>query len=159
REVPGDALPLGRARLAVHRAVDPAPRHRELQRAGALRAEPALVDRAVRVALDLQQLRLTGTVLLGVRQQCAPDSAVGADGVGDGRAVDAQVQLDVIGRCEIEAERGDSDRASRAYLEELAPREFHLRLHSLRSLAIMLDRLLRTSTNRELEIATVVLAI
>src|SRR5262249_44899884 len=107
-EVPGDLFPLGRTGLAVERAGDPPAGDGELQRARALRAQAPLVDRAVRVALDLQQLDLAAGQLLRVCEKRAPDGAVRADRVGYGRSLDAQALLDPGGFVELETKGRDA---------------------------------------------------
>ncbi len=86
-------------------------RGRQLHRRRALRAEPALVDRAVRVALDLQQLHGAIGVLAGIRDQRAADCAVRADRMRFLGPRDAEVLLD-LGRF------GDSDVESKSRCRE-----------------------------------------
>src|SRR5260370_2689740 len=54
--VPGDLLPVVGTRCAIQRVVDSAGAGGELHGRGTLWTEPSLVDRAVRISLDLQQL-------------------------------------------------------------------------------------------------------
>src|SRR6267143_958335 len=121
-EVPRDALPAGRARGPVLRRFDTAWRDGELHRGRTLRTEPSLVDRAVRVALDLQQLRGPVALLPGVGDQRATDRAVRADAVELLGSRDPQVLLDPrrLRHRDVETETGGSDgaRAGDAYLEE-----------------------------------------
>jgi hypothetical protein len=86
----------------LFRTKSQARRGRQLHRRRALRAEPALVDRAVRVAFDLQQLHGAIGVLAGIRDQRAADRAVRADRMRFLGPRDAEVLLD-LGRF------GDSD--------------------------------------------------
>src|SRR5207248_9470541 len=104
RIVPGDLLPGGGARRPVQDVFHAPRRGRQLHRGGALGAEPALVDRAVGVALDLYDL-----AALGVGDQGAADCAVGADRVALGGAADAEALLDLGGFGEVEAERREAD--------------------------------------------------
>src|SRR5881409_2352570 len=55
-EVPALRFPGRAARRPVHRMRDAARARRELHRRGTLRAEAALVDRAIGIALDVKEL-------------------------------------------------------------------------------------------------------
>src|SRR6202022_1350647 len=74
----------------------------ELHFRGALRTEPSLVDWAVRIALDLQQLRLAVGIRFRIGDQRAADCAVGADGgrLFGVRDVEALLELSGLGRVE-----------------------------------------------------------
>src|SRR2546421_9907525 len=121
-EVPRDALPAGCTRGPVLRRLDAAWRDGELHRGRTLRTEPSLVDRAVRVALDLQQLRGAVALLPGVGDERATDRAVRTDAVQLLGSGDAQVLFDTrrLGDRDVEAEArsGHGARAGDAYLEE-----------------------------------------
>src|SRR5260370_40862667 len=65
-EVPRDTLPAGRAGGTVLGRLDAARRDRTLHRSRAFRTQPALVDRAVGITLDLKQLDAAVGVLAGV---------------------------------------------------------------------------------------------
>src|ERR1700737_2010599 len=100
--VPGDLRPVVGTRRAIQRVFDAAGAGGELHRGGPLRTEPSLVDRAVRIALDLQQLGGSVGVRLRVRDQGTTDGAVGADGVRlfGVRDVEALLELSGLGRVE-----------------------------------------------------------
>src|SRR3989440_5740917 len=103
-EVPALLFPLRAARSAVERLLDSTRARRELHRRRALRAEAALVHRAVGVALDLKDLRLAAH-LFGVGHECAADGAVRADRVDFLRSGDAQVERAFLRRGDVETER------------------------------------------------------
>src|ERR1700694_1465410 len=108
--VPGDLLPVVGARGAVHRVLDPPGAGCELHRGGALGAEPALVDRAVRVALDLDDpLRAIG-ILLRKGDERAADRAVGTNRMGLLGAGDVEALLDPGRLRQIESEGAESGR-------------------------------------------------
>src|SRR5439155_17110064 len=96
------------------------------------RAQAPLVDRAVRIALDLEELGLAAGRLAGVGEERAADGAVRADRVRDGRTLDAQPLLDVRGRGELEAEWGGQrpHATGRAQPEEITPGDLHVGLPS-----------------------------
>src|SRR5450756_1183052 len=94
-EIPGHALPAPRARGAILRRFDAAGRDRKLHRGRALWAQAAFVDRAVGIALDLEQLHAAVRVLARIRDQRTADRAIGADGVRLLGARDPQVLLDL----------------------------------------------------------------
>ena len=81
RVVPLDVFPLGAAGLADLRVQRPALVHRQLKRGGALRAQRAAIDGAVRVAFDVHE------GLAGVEATVAED-------VGDHRAAHRAVRAD-----------------------------------------------------------------
>src|SRR6202171_5518919 len=102
--VPGDLLPMVRTRRAIQRVFDAAGAGGQLHCRGALRTEPSLVDWAVWIALDLQQLRLAVGIRFRIGDQRAADRAVGADGVRlfGVRDVEALFELSGLGRVEAE---------------------------------------------------------
>src|SRR6267142_5608173 len=122
--VPGDLLPLVAAGRAVEGLLDAPGGHGELHGRGALRAEPALVDRTVGVALDLQELRMAPPVVLGKGDDRAPDRAVRAERVHFLRALDPEVLLDLDRLGEVKAQGGGAQRASTngAELDEVPSR-------------------------------------
>src|SRR5438552_5593074 len=121
-EVPRDALPAGCTRGPVLRRLDAAWRDGELHRGRTLRTEASLVDRAVRVALDLQQLRGAVALLPRVGDQRATHRAVRADRSELLGSRDPQVLLDPrrLRHRDVETETRGSDgaRSGDAYLEE-----------------------------------------
>src|SRR5215470_3092247 len=76
---PVNPLPRTAPRRPVERLLHSATAHRELHGRRALGAEPALVDWAVGITLDLQELRLALLILLGVRHERATHGAVRAE--------------------------------------------------------------------------------
>src|SRR5205823_5620327 len=120
--VPTDLLPAVRTRRSVQRAFDPAGAGGELHRGGALWTEPALVDRAVGVALDLEQLDGSVGLLLRIGDQGAPNRAIGADRMSFAGAGDPERLPNLGGVRHVESQ----DRKSRrprprgAQLEEVA---------------------------------------
>src|SRR5207249_7143224 len=104
-EVPGLLFPLRAARRSVEGLLDPARARRELHRGRTLRAEASLVDRAVGIALDLQQLRLAVRVLLRVGDETATDGAVRAERLHFLRAGETELLLDLLRAPDVEAER------------------------------------------------------
>ena len=71
-------LPLLGVRRAIEHGADALGREQHAERAGALGAERALVDRAARIALDVD-----GLAVLRVDQLAAADRAIGADAGAD----------------------------------------------------------------------------
>src|SRR6202022_2129580 len=102
--VPGDLLPVVGTRRAIQGVFDAAGAGGELHRGGTLRTEPSLVDGAVRIALDLQQLCPAVGIRFRVGDQRAADRAVGTDGVRlfGVRDVEALLELSGLGRVEPE---------------------------------------------------------
>src|SRR4029450_9497180 len=97
---------------------------RDLPPGGALRAAPAFVARAVGIAFDLQELRVTLAVLLGVRDDRAPDRAVRTQRVHFLRGADPGGLLNLDGLREVEAQRGRAQhaRTGGAELHEVSSR-------------------------------------
>src|SRR5262249_28091896 len=81
-------------------------RDRQLHRRRALRAEPALVDRAVGVALDLEELSVTFAVLLRVGNDRAPHRAVRTQRVHFLGPGDSEVLLNLYSLRDVEAQGG-----------------------------------------------------
>src|SRR6202521_1013773 len=79
--VPGDRLPVVGTRRAVQRVFDAAGAGRQLHGRRTLRTEASLVDGAVRIALDLQQLGRSVGVRFRVRDEGTADGTVGTDGM------------------------------------------------------------------------------
>src|ERR1700687_4984522 len=79
--VPGDLLPFVGTRRAIEGVFDTAGAGGELHRRRTLWAQPALVDGAVRVAFDLQELSTAVPVVGSKRHQRAADCTVGANGM------------------------------------------------------------------------------
>src|SRR4029077_13378858 len=106
---------------------------RELHRGRALGAESSFVDRAVRVAFDLQELG-RAVDILRVGDEPAPDGAVGADGVDFLGAGDAKVERALLRGGEVEPERirtGNERHAGGAggsELQELTTSDFRHRI-------------------------------
>src|SRR5207249_12131621 len=103
-EVPALRFPGRAARRPVHRMRDAARARRELHRRGTLRAEAALVDRAIGIALDLKELGRS-VDFLRVRDERAAHSAIRAERMDLLRTGDAQVQRALFRRGDIETER------------------------------------------------------
>src|SRR6266849_983443 len=108
--VPGDLLPVVGTRRAIHGVVDSAGAGGELHRGGTLRTEPSLVDRAVRIAFDLQQLGLPVGVRFRVGDQGAADRAVGTNGVRFRGVGDVEALLELSGLGHVEAEGCEAGR-------------------------------------------------
>src|SRR5207249_7568952 len=104
-EVPRLLFPPRAARRAIEGFRDAPGARRELHRRRPFRAEAALVDRAVGVALDLQQLRLAVGSLLRVRDERAADRAVRAQRTDFLGARDAERELALFRKTQVEAER------------------------------------------------------
>ena len=75
-----------------------------MHRGGAFGAEPAFVDGAVRVALDLEQRHRPVGVLLGIGDQRAPDGAIGTNRVGLAGARDPERLPNLGGVRQVESE-------------------------------------------------------
>src|SRR5919108_4858443 len=88
RRLEVDLLPLGRVRPAVLDLHQPPRLLYQLARRGALGAQRALVDRGLRVALDVDELAAPG-----VDHLAAADRAVRADGLGRLEAGDPSARL------------------------------------------------------------------
>src|ERR1700682_1617691 len=104
--VPGDLLPFVGTRRAVQRVFDSAGAGGQLHRGGALGTQSPFVDRAVRVALDLQQFPTAFAVVGRESHQGAANGAIGADGMGLRRAGDVETLLDLRRLRQIESEGG-----------------------------------------------------
>src|SRR5262249_25888026 len=109
--VPGDLLPLVAPGGAVERLVHTPGRGRQLHRRRALRAEPALVDRAVGGALALEGLRVTFAVLLRVGNDRAPHRAVRTQRVHFLGPGDSEVLLNLYSLRDVEAQGRGAQRA------------------------------------------------
>src|SRR5438552_1549583 len=128
RLVPGHrlAVPVRRAGLAVLHDRRAQRVHRELEGRGTLRAEAAGADRAVGVALDVDDVR---PAVLGLRvdQGAATDGAVRADAGGLLRPLQLAARGALPGEGEVEAKpaelrRGEAGGADAGQLQELTPR-------------------------------------
>src|SRR5438445_1799611 len=119
--LPGDLLPLVASRGAVEGLGHAPAADRQLHRRGTLRAESALVDRAVGLALDLEELRVALGIFLGDGGYRAPAAAVRTQLVHVLRPVDPEVLLDLDRLGEVEAEGRGAQRArtDRAELDEI----------------------------------------
>src|SRR5258708_1928189 len=110
-------FPMAKSHDTVFHPVAPAARYcglaarrdRQLHRRRAFRTQPALVDGAVGITLDLEELGAAIAVLPGVGDQRAADRAVGADRMHLLRARDPQGLLDLggVGESDVEAKAGD----------------------------------------------------
>src|SRR5438034_494406 len=123
--VPGDLLPLIGAGCAIHRVFDPARAGGELHGGGTLRTEPSLVDGAVRIALDLEQLGRAIAVCLGVGDERAADRAIRTHGVRLLGARDVEALLGRNGLGHVEPEGGEAGRTrpGGADLQKVAARD------------------------------------
>src|SRR5712691_4838820 len=123
--VPGDLLPVVGTRCAIQRVVDSAGAGGELHGGGTLWTEPTLVDGAVRIALDLQQLGRSVGVRFRVGDQGASDRAVWTDGVRLFGVSDVEALLDLSGLGHVEAEGSEAGRTGPggADLQKVAARD------------------------------------
>src|SRR5579883_707660 len=88
RPVQRHSLPTVRVRLAVQHILLPVWIHRQLEAIRALGAERTFVDRTVGIAFDVDELPA-----FGVDVQTAPNSAVWANTLGDGRPAESRSLL------------------------------------------------------------------
>src|SRR5262249_34412478 len=106
--VPAHLLPPVAPRRPIERLGHAPGRHGELHGRGTLGAQPALVDRAVRITLDLQELDVALLVLPRVGDQTAANRAVRAERVHLFGAGDPEALLDLHRPREVEAEPGEA---------------------------------------------------
>src|SRR6266446_2928835 len=102
--VPGDLLPLLGTRRAIQRVVDATGAGGELHSGRALGTQPSLVHRAVRIALDLQQLDRAVGVLFRVGDQRTADGTIWANGMKLTRASDVEALFELSGLSQVEPE-------------------------------------------------------
>src|SRR6266567_3676535 len=123
--VPGDLLPLVGAGCAIHGVFDPARAGRELHRRRAFGAEPSLVDRAVGIALDLEQLGRSVGVRFCVGDQRAADRAIRTHGMRLRGVRDVEALLGRNGLGHVEPEGGEAGRTrpGGADLQKVAARD------------------------------------